>query len=508
MMSSKQLSFEQLAEKARQLRKQGKQVVLCHGAFDLLHPGHIRHLARARKEGDILLVTLTGDRFINKGPSRPVFQESLRAESIAALASVDHVAIHHDATAVSAIQGIKPHVYVKGSDYQDPEQDITGNIMLEKNAVEAVGGRIFFTDEIQFSSSSLINEHFDVFSPLARRYLAGFRQKHDATSIIEQVQRLSSLKVLVVGEAIVDEYCWATPMGQTGKSGHILSAKFDSIEQFAGGALAIANHLAGFAGEVTLLTGLGRGGRHEPFIRSKLDPKIITHFHYFEDAPTLVKRRFVDPFMNKLFEVYYYDEDPMTPEVESPIRQWIRAHAAEYDLVLVPDYGNGFISVDMARDLSETARFLAVNTQINSGNRGYHVITRYPRVDFTALNEPEVRLAAHNRQDSVEKVGAALAARVGAKNLAVTLGMDGALFLEQESERIHHVPALSTKVVDRIGAGDAFLCLAGLALAGGLEPEVAAFLGSSAAALDVQIVCNREPVLPVNLFKYINTLLK
>ena len=80
--------------------------------------------------------------------------------------------------------------------------------------------------------------------------------------------------------------------------------------------------------------------------------------------------------------------------------------------------------------------------------------------------------------------------------------------MDQSPEATHKTPILSTNVLDRVGAGDAFLSLAGLCLGGGVSSEIALFVGSAAAALDVQVVCNREPVTPINLYKYINTLLK
>ena len=177
-------------------------------------------------------------------------------------------------------------------------------------------------------------------------------------------------------------------------------------------------------------------------------------------------------------------------------------------MVIVPDYGNGLISRNIVHALCDHARFLAVNTQINGGNRGYHVINRYPRADFVSINEPELRLAAHNRFDPLEELTTQISAAVQAKQFAVTRGISGAMMLDNASNHFYEAPALSTKVVDRIGAGDSFLAFASLALAGGLSPELSLFLGSAAAALDVQIVCNRDPISPVALFKYITMLLK
>lgn len=321
------------------------------------------------------------------------------------------------------------------------------------------------------------------------------------------IQSLSGLRVLVVGDTIVDEYHYTAPLGQTGK-GNILAVRYESEEQFAGGAVAVANHLAGFVGRVTLVSGLGTINSHEEFIRSKLLKNVEPVFFYMEGAPTVTKRRFVDSDLAKFFEVYFYREEPVLGETEQKVCAWLNEHASQYDVVVVPDFGNGFISAAMIETICDRAKYLAVNTQVNSGNRGFHVIHRYARADFASLNEPEVRLASHNRHDSVESVARDVGKRIKAKQFAVTRGTKGVMMLDRSKRIVHNIPALSTKVVDRIGAGDAFLSLASLCLGGGMPSEVAAFIGSAAAALDVQIVCNREPINPVSLNKYVTTLLK
>src|SRR3990167_8538449 len=402
MSHTKILTLNELEAKARALRDAGRRVVMCHGTFDLMHTGHIRHLQRAKAEGDILLVTLTGDAYVNKGPGRPVFGEDLRAETLASLACVDFVAINHEQAAIAAIKRLRPHVYVKGSEYRAAQDDVTGNITREKEAVESGGGRIFYTDEITFSSSSLLNEHFGVFSAETKDYLQAFRKQYGFKDIIELVKGLSNLKVLIVGDTIIDQYHYIKSLGQVGK-GLALAVKYESEEQFAGGSIAVANHLAGFAGDITLVTALGKIETHEPFIRSKLQPNVRPEFFYVDDARTVTKRRFVDSDLNKLFEVYFYNEEPLPESVDQAVCAWLEANLEKYDVVIVPDFGNGFISERMVDVLCAKAPFLAVNTQLNSGNRGHHVINRYARADFVSINEPELRLAAHNRHAPIQQ---------------------------------------------------------------------------------------------------------
>jgi rfaE bifunctional protein kinase chain/domain/rfaE bifunctional protein nucleotidyltransferase chain/domain len=507
MPSRKILSLDEIAQRSNMLREQGKRVVLCHGTFDLMHTGHIRYLQRAKKEGDVLLVTVTADEYVNKGPGRPIFNEHLRAENLAALECVDFVAINHAVTAVDALHKIKPNVYVKGSEYRSHGNDVTGNIIREQEAVEVHGGEVFYTDEITFSSSSLLNEHFGVFSPETKSFLERFREKWPESEIHRMLGSLEDLSVLVVGDAIIDQYHYVSPLGQTGK-GNVLAVQYDTEEQFAGGSIAVANHIARFAKSATLVTALGDVDSHEDFIREKLQKNVTPVFSRFKNAPTVTKRRFVDSDLSKLFEVYFFHDEPMLEDGGENVCQWLTDNLEKYDVVVVADFGNGFISGDMIRILGDKARFLAVNTQINSGNRGFHVINRYVRADFVSLNEPELRLAAHNRHDPLEEVTEAVARNVKATQLAVTRGTKGVMMFDAKTQTFHKVPALSSRVIDRIGAGDAFLSLSALCLGKGLDPEVAAFVGSVAAAMDVQIVCNREPIDPVGLKKYVSTLLK
>ena len=171
-MSHKIFKLQQTNGIFDDLRNQGKTIVHCHGCFDLIHHGHIKHFEAAKKFGDILVVTLTEDQFVNKGPDRPYFNHDIRAHNLAALEVVDYVAINFAPTAIPAIESIKPNFYVKGQDYKNAADDVTGGIIKEKNAVQKNGGDLVFTEEVQFSSSTLINQFFDDKEERAKQFLS------------------------------------------------------------------------------------------------------------------------------------------------------------------------------------------------------------------------------------------------------------------------------------------------------------------------------------------------
>jgi rfaE bifunctional protein nucleotidyltransferase chain/domain len=184
---SKILTVSEVAAIAEKLSAKEIAVVQAHGTFDLLHLGHVRHLEAAKALGNVLVVTITADRYVNKGPGRPVFTEGLRAEMLAALRCVDYVAIAEAPDAISAINAIRPSIYAKGQDYQNPEGDVTGKIALERQAVEAHGGKIHFTDEVTFSSTELINRHFNLFEPHVRDHLSDLRDDGGLSTILELI---------------------------------------------------------------------------------------------------------------------------------------------------------------------------------------------------------------------------------------------------------------------------------------------------------------------------------
>lgn len=507
MRDNKLQTIRSLEKILTRLRKARKKIVLCHGVFDLLHPGHILHFQAARRHGDVLVVTLTPDRYVNKGPGRPVFHENLRAASIAALECVDYVALNEWPTAVETIRRLRPHVYAKGEDYADPSQDVTGRIREETAAVREVGGKAIFTHEQMFSSTSLINRFFSPLPEATRTYLYGFRKRYSMADIQRVFREMSRLRVLVVGEAILDQYCYCLPMAKSPKE-TIVASRFVSEESFAGGSLAIANHLSGFCRQVTLAATAGDDPRTMRFFRGKLRRNVQFHPIPGCDRPAVTKRRYLEPnFLTKMFEIQYLDDSPLPAPLERRVVDLLRPLLPRHDLVIVADYGHGLFTERIRQEISALAPFLCVNTQTNSANYGFNLATKYQNMNYLAVDEPEMHLALHNKYGQTRDLAVELRRRLNCGQLLVSRGPNGSIIVFGEDQTVE-TPAFATKVVDRIGAGDALFALTSPAARLKVPPDLLGFIGNCAGGLAVGIVCNREPIDYPSLMKFMEGLLK
>ncbi len=500
-------TLEELAEILESFRIENKKIAHCHGVFDLLHVGHIRHFQEAKKFGDILIVTITPDRYVNKGPHRPAFSEHLRTEVIAALDCVDYVAINKWPQATKAIEILRPHFYVKGSDYKDSEKDHTGGIKLEEDAVKLIGGQIVFTDDIVFSSSSLINRHLSNFSEEVSAYLTAFSNRYSSNDIFKYLDDAKNFKVLVIGEAIIDEYQYCEAIGKSSKE-PMLAVKRVNTEKFAGGTLAVANHLSSFVDQVGIITFLGDHNSQEDFIREKLNPKVNPTFLYKKDSPTIVKRRFIESyFFTKMMEVYDINDGTLDSKDDENFCATLKRELPKYDIVIVVDFGHGMFTKKSIELLCKHSKFLAVNAQSNAGNVGYQSIVKYPRADYVCLTENEMRMEARDRRGDLKEMVKQVAQEFDYKRVTVTRGANGCMCYTK-SQGFVEVPAFAGKVLDRMGAGDAYLSITALCVAQNAPLEVAGFIGNAVGAQAVATVGHRSFIERAPLYKHIESLLK
>ena len=499
--------IDNLGVELQRLKAMGRVVVQCHGVFDVLHVGHIWHLQEAKKRGDVLVVTLTPDEYVNKGPHRPAFREELRVEMLAALDVVDFVTINKWPTAVEAIKLLMPDFYVKGPDYSNASDDRTGKIQDEELAIRSVGGEIYFTEGKTYSSSVLINQHLSAQSDEAKAFVATIRDRYSVQDIAEMIEDLKNARVLVVGEAIIDEYQYCEAIGKSSKE-PTLVVKVGKKDLFAGGVLAITNHIAGLAGATGVVTLLGDRNGLASFAQESIQSSVAWRGVTRNNVSTIVKRRYVDNyFFTKLFETYDLSDEPLPADDESKLIDIIEKEAGQYDAVLVADYGHEFFTDKIIASLKEQAHFLAVNVQSNAGSLGYQSLQKYAGADFFSIDEAEARLEARDKRGDIESVVQSIGKDAGAKTMFVTRGKHGSICFRPDAE-IVSIPAVAGKIVDRVGAGDAFLAVSTLCLRRGVPVEVAGFLGNIAGAMVVATVANKKPVTKLDLVRCVESLLK
>lgn len=506
-MRKKIKTYDELIETIAPLKAEKKTIVHCHGVYDLLHIGHIKHLKAAKELGDILVVTITPNQYVNKGPHRPVFGEQLRAEALASLSCVNFVAVNNYPTAVEIITDLRPDIYVKGVAQTDGKRDHTDAIILEEKAVNKVGGKLVLTDEETYSASHLINRFMDIFTPEAKIFLEDFRGKYSHKKIVGWLQALRPLKVLTIGDTILDEYVFCDALGKANKEA-VLVVGHNYTETYAGGILAIANHISGFCDNVGLISATGALDSRRDFIDAKMFKNIDCHFVQKPDDPTMIKRRYVEEYLQtKLFEVYNTNNGAVKDKTEKELLAILGNALPNYDVVIVADYGHGLLTQAAIDLICKEAKFLAVNTQTNAGNMGFNHISKYSRADFIAIAGPELRLDNRNLDANLQSLMIDTAEKLSCSRMIITQGKSGCLCYDREDGFLK-IPAFSVRMVDRIGSGDALLALTAPCAAMGLPLDVIGFIGDVAGAEACAIMGNKTSVEPSSFYRHITSLLQ
>lgn len=491
------------------LKEQNKTIVLCHGVFDLVHPGHIIHLKQAKEMGDVLAVSITAAKYVRKGPGRPYFNDDMRMKFLEALECVDYVLLSESETVHDIIQAVRPDIYVKGKEYENPEDDLTGKIAEEKAFVEKHGGKVCFTAGQTFSSTKLINTAMDGLTDEIRDYIVDFKTRYSILDIKRFADRIAEMRILVIGDIIIDKYTYCDIQGLMTKDiGY--SARMCSSEEYMGGAAAVARHLSSFTPNITLMSMIGNEKQMADWFNSELGGSMKLALLPSNNYPTLIKHRYLSrdkkrEEYHKIFAVNNIPENASYGETDVlNYQKMLEKEIQGYDAVFLCDFGHGLINQDVMDIVQNKARYLILNCQTNSSNHGLNIITKYKRADIFSLDQQELRLAfpvyASREKQSLKKLSEHLKGKGW-----LTRGSQGAYGLEKNF--IYECPAFTLNVKDTVGAGDAFFAVAGAFTAAGASIELGTFIGNVAGALGANIVGNKKAVEKVNVLKYADTLM-
>ncbi len=472
-------------------RARGQTIVQCHGCFDIVHPGHVRYLEFARRQGDLLVVSMTGDSDISKGDQRPYIPQELRAENLAALESVDLVYIDPNESAVEVLEAVRPDVYVKGAEYEQSSQP---GFLRERAVVEGYGGRVIFSSgDVVFSSSQLIEtigHQAELESHRLR--LIGARYGLSCDSLTAALDRFAGLRVVVVGDIVADRYVFCDAIDVASESPMMSLAQLDE-RTYVGGAAIVARHAAALGARAFLVSAVGPDAASDR-VEEVLDCENIERYLIPARKRLAQKTRFLVE-EQKLLKVDAAEHEPLDSAAERKCAMILEQEAALADAVIFCDFGYGMISGGlMAKTLPVLRRRVKVLAADVSGARGN--LLHFAGVDLLTPTERELRATLHDFEQGLSPVAWRLLNETGARHLCVTLGKRGLVVFDRRSQdpthpdwsgrlRSEYLPSFADRAVDRLGCGDALLTAATLALAAG-EPLIqAAYLGNAAAALEI-----------------------
>jgi rfaE bifunctional protein kinase chain/domain len=472
-------------------RPRQRTVIMCHGAFDIVHPGHLRHLMYAKEKADVLIASITADEYITKAEHRPFVPQELRAASLAALEMVDYVIIDPHATPIQNMRRLQPDFFAKGYEYF--ANGVPPKTQEEMDTLAEYGGEMVFTPgDVVYSSSALIEA-----SPPQlglEKLLALLESEGLELGDLRRVARgLSGMRVHVVGDTIVDSYSYCSLLGATAKS-PTFSVKHDFTERYCGGAAVVAKHMRMAGATVTLSTVLGND-ELRGFVELEMAQAGIRCIPVIDATrATTHKERFIaDGY--KLLQVDRVDNATISDKVLDRLCGQLRDTPA--DLVVFSDFRHGIFNRQTIGTLKAAIPAGARKAADSQVSNRWGNILDFTDFDLLTPNEREARFALGDQDSMVRPLALELFRRARCGHLILKLGERGLIAYRSPGPMprdFFPVDSLVDRVVDPIGAGDALLAYASLALAADGNFVLAAILGALGAA----VACEREGNLPVS----------
>ena len=486
------------------LRPREKKVIMCHGTFDLVHPGHIRHLMYAKGKADILVASLTSDSHINKANFRPFVPQDLRAMNLAALEIVDYVVVDEHPTPIDNLKFLQPDFFAKGYEYS--ADGVHPKTREEMAALETYGGQIIFTPgDFVLSSSSIIeltppNLAVDKLLALLHSEGLGFADLGRA------LEKLPGIKVHVIGDTIVDSYTYCTLIGGTAKT-PTFSVKYDRQADFPGGAAVVAKHLRKAGADVVFSTVMGEDALKNFVIDDLTAAGIRCEPVVDPTRPTTHKNAFITNGY-RMLKVDKLDNRPINEKTLERLKKSLAQHPV--DGVVFSDFRHGLFNRLTIPELVSAVPPGSLRVADSQVANRWGNILEFQNFDLITPNEREARFALGDQDSTVRPLALELYKKAGCKNLILKLGERGIITYRSPDPQVRSfftVDSFADKVVDAVGAGDALLAYATLSLIATRSNVIASILGSLAAA----VACEHDgnnPVSPADVQEKLHALEK
>tara|TARA_B110000977_G_scaffold201844_1_gene299207 strand:- start:703 stop:2229 length:1527 start_codon:yes stop_codon:yes gene_type:complete len=508
-MNNKIVTINQLKQIRETCNKKKKKIVLVHGVFDVVHLGHIEHFKQAKEKGDILVISLTNDKFVKKGINKPYFKIDQRCKFLSSISIVDYITVSNLDSSIEVLKNLKPNFYCKGQDYIPKSGDKAGNLILEKKITEKFGGKLFFTSGQQFSSTKILNENFQDFNLAKDQMKKIFESQKEKDDILNEfynfLKTFKDKKVLVIGEVIIDTYIYSSPLGTPSKE-TIISVNYEKKKTFLGGAIPVVKNISEINKQLTfvsLFKDIVVKKKIKKFLGKDINLKLFNQKDYKEVS----KNRFINNSTNeKFFEYYDFNNKEYN---NNGLEKYLQKNLKNFDRVIVCDFGHGLFNKKIVNTLIKESRFLCGNIQTNSGNRGFNLFTKYSKLDFLSIDEPEARLGLSEKNLDILKIMQDKRMKVY-KNLMITRGISGLITRLSNSRKNKTIefPALNVKATDTLGAGDAVYSYVSCLVNKECDPRLISIVGAIAGAIKTNILGHSSWVSINDVKKSIEAILK
>lgn len=442
-----------LKEKLKYLKINKKKIGLVHGVFDILHIGHIWYFQEAKKKVDYLIVSVTTDKYVNKGPGKPIFNIKNRTEMLKTIRSIDYVVESKNESAIEVIKLIKPDFYIKGKDYKNLNNDLSKKILQEKKEVERYGGKIIFTDTDLLSSSSITNNYFNYLNEDCSKLINSLNKELFEKKFKKLIKSKLNNKILIIGDPILDIMRFVEPSGKANKN-TIIATRFTKEELNAGGVLLIINYLNNFFRKIDFLN---VGQKKNINILKKITENRINFININAKNNIIKKIRYVDSYSgNRLFQVNYNEKNSIEENIAKKVINFIKKNKDKYDKIVVFDYGYILSNKIIKNYLNTLKKKLVVNCQSNSFNYGFNLANQFKRGYIISMDENEYRLVVQDKYSSLETlVRKNLKIFSEFEYFIVTQGKMGCYIVNKK--KILFVPTILKPSIDSTGSGDIFL---------------------------------------------------
>ncbi|MDB9774817.1 PfkB family carbohydrate kinase [Vicingaceae bacterium] len=496
-------SKEELADVIKKLKESGKTVVQCHGCFDIIHPGHVRYLEQSKKFGDVLVVSLTPDKYILKGDDRPYMPQELRVNSMAALEIVDYVCLDSDSWAGPLLDMVQPNIYVKGKEYENTHDGVFGQ---ERKIVEAYGGQVYFTSgDVVFSSSRLIEDFkkkfaldYEVFNVYCKR------NNITLNNLLSRLDSFNDKKVVVIGEVILDEYVHTEVLDLAAEA-PILTLRPVETKTYVGAAGIVSKHLKNLGANSSLVSIVNNTSPDTLYIEKDLtDTGVSYDFIRREKTPTIKKTRFIAD-VQKLLKIDYSEPITMTGEEETQVVELIKKKHADADAIIFSDFAYGFVSDRIREEVTAWANDNEIKVIADVSSTLGGNISKYKNTFLITPTEKEARMVFDDKKSGLSNIAHRLISLTKSKNIIITLGANGVLAFKNQPFKVYgkdenyleneFIPALEKNAIDPMGAGDAMLSMSTLVTVSGGSIAEAVYLGNIASYIEVNKIGN----IPIKL---------